>query len=364
MAGDTPAVAMPPRASARDSADLALLARAPLLRDLRPEQLAALAAAADVRRIEREKPLTTAGSPAPGLIVIRSGRVRRAGVELGPGSCFDELAALDLRIASETAVALDDVEYLVLPTRAVLAAVRADPELGVALLRETTRHLVPPGEGDVDQLTRYALDLAETFREGERRQAALRQSIMGIVRALVALAESKDPSSAGHAGRTARTARALARTLGDSEEQVGHAALGGLLHDVGMIAVDAGVLAKSGALTADEQAKIQAHPELGARIIEHVEFLRPVVPFVLYHHERHDGSGYPRGMGGREIPRAGRLMGAVEVCENLRPKFARDGVSGHRRLMAELRLQGGRQLDREIVVALCDVLEAEEHAAG
>jgi HD-GYP domain-containing protein (c-di-GMP phosphodiesterase class II) len=353
-----------PRASGRDGADAALLGRVPLLRDLRPSQLVALAAAADVRRIERGRPLCTAGSPSPGLIAIRAGRVLRGGLELGPGDWFDELEAFDLRMATETAVALDDVECLVLPTRAVHEAVRADPDLGIALLRETTRHLVPPGEEDAEQLMRYASDLRESFREGERRQAALRQSIMGTVRALVALAESKDPSSAGHAARAARTARALARALGDDDERVGHAALGGLLHDVGMIAVDAAALTRERALSPHEQAQIQAHPELGARIMENIEFLRPVIPYVLFHHERYDGRGYPRGLTGREIPREGRLLAAVEVCESLRPSFMQHGVDGRGRLIGELRNQAGRQLDREMVVALCRVLEAEERAPG
>jgi HD-GYP domain-containing protein (c-di-GMP phosphodiesterase class II) len=344
--------------AARGGADAALLGRVPLLRDLRPPQLAMLAAAADVRRVERGRPVVTAGAPAPGLVVIRSGRALRAGLELGPGDWFDQIDAFDLRMASESAVALDDVECLVLPARAVHEAVRAEPELGIALLREAARQLVSPGEEDLEQLMQYAADLRESFRESERRQAALRRSIMGTVRALVALAESKDPASAGHAGRAARTARALARALGDDDEQVGHAALGGLLHDVGMIAVDAS------AVGAEGNAQAQAHPELGARIIENIEFLRPVVPYVLCHHERYDGRGYPRGLAGRQIPREGRLMAAVELCEGLRPRCMQPGIDGRGRLIGELRLQAGRQLDREMVAALCRVLEAEEHAGG
>jgi CRP-like cAMP-binding protein len=341
--------------------DAGLLGRVPLLRDLRPALLATLAAAADARRVGRGEPLCTAGAPSPGLVVIRSGRVLRAGLELGPGDWFDQVEAFDLRMAGETAVALDDVECLVLPARAVHDAVRADPELGVALLRETTRQLIAPGEEDLEQLMQYAADLRESFRESERRQAALRQSVLGTVRALVALAESKDPAAAGHAGRAARTARALARALGDDDEQVGHAALGGLLHDVGMIAVDAAAAAGT---DAGAQARVQAHPEVGARIIENVDFLRPVVPYVLGHHERYDGRGYPRGLAGRQIPREGRLMAAVELCETLRPRLMQPGVDGRGRLIGELRRQAGRQLDREMVVALCRVLEAEEHAGG
>jgi CRP-like cAMP-binding protein len=347
------------RPRARDAADAALLGQVPLLRDLRPTQLAMLAAVADVRRVERGRPVVTAGAPAAGLVVIRSGRALRAGLELGPGDWFDQVEAFDLRMASETAVALDDVECLVLSARAVHEAVRGEPELGIALLRGTTRQLVSPGDEDVEQLMQYAADLRESFRESERRQAALRQSIMGTVRALVALAESKDPSAAGHAGRAARTARALARALGDDDEQVGHAALGGLLHDVGMIACEA-----SGA-GAEADARRQAHPEVGARIIENIEFLRPVVPYVLRHHERYDGRGYPGGLAGRQIPREGRLMAAVELCESLRPRFMQQpGIDGRGRLIGELRQQAGRQLDREMVVALSRVLEAEEHAGG
>ncbi|HEV8634250.1 MAG TPA: HD domain-containing phosphohydrolase [Chloroflexota bacterium] len=345
-------------AAARSGDDAALLARVPLFANLRAAHLSALVAACQAVRVPGGEVLCTAGRPSPGLVVLRRGRALRAGAELGAGDWFDETDALDVRLAQHTVTAAEEVECLVLPARALHGALRADPELGVALVREISRHVVPSGD-DAGQLLRYAEDLRETFREGERRQEALKLSVMGAVRALVALGESKDPRSAGHAARAARTARALARELGDDEEQVGHAAVGGLLHDLGNIALDPVVLSKPGPLSPEELAQVRSHPEIGARILEHIDFLRPVVPYVLHHHERFDGRGYPRGLSGRAIPREGRLMAAVEACETLR------AVAGPRRsppgpgaLIAELRAEAGRQLDREMVVALCRLLEA------
>jgi putative two-component system response regulator len=210
---------------------------------------------------------------------------------------------------------------------------------------------------------KYASDVRESFREGERRQEALRQSVLGAVRGLVDLSEAKHPWSRGHASRCARLARGLAIKLGWPEDDVNHAALGGLLHDVGFVVVEAAVLRKQDALAEAEQQQILQHPIVGARLIEHIDFLKPVVPFVLSHHERYDGHGYPHGLAGRSIPLPGRLMAAVELYETLR--MSKVGQTAQPRLIAQtLRGSIDSQLDRAIANALAEMVEEGDVPGG
>jgi putative nucleotidyltransferase with HDIG domain len=340
-----------------DAADL--LRKVPLFQALRPPQLAALAGAALSRRVEQGEDLAVEGRPSPGLVIVRSGRVTRGSQELAAGAWFGEADALDVRMADVTATAAEPAECLVLPARALHDVVRADPELAVALLREASRWGVVPAEAEEDttQLMRYAADLRDAFRASERREEKLRSSVLAAVRSLVALSEAKHGWTRGHAARSARTARELARALGRPDDEVGHSALGGLLHDIGYIAVDSAIFAQARQLTPADQAQIQAHPEVGARLIEHLDFLQPVVPYVLHHHERIDGRGYPRGLGGRSIPLQGRLMAAVEALESLR-SLPQGPPLNRPALIRELRGQIDVQLDRKITITLCDLLNS------
>jgi HD-GYP domain-containing protein (c-di-GMP phosphodiesterase class II) len=110
--------------------------------------------------------------------------------------------------------------------------------------------------------------------------------------------EARDPYLRGHSTRVTLFAEGLARLLGWRERDLEALRLGGSLHDVGKIAVNASVLRKPGPLTQEELAQIRTHPVAGARLIEGVVELRRALPYVLHHHERWDGTGYPHGSAG------------------------------------------------------------------
>jgi putative nucleotidyltransferase with HDIG domain len=120
--------------------------------------------------------------------------------------------------------------------------------------------------------------------------------------------EARDPYLHGHSTRVTALAESLARVLGWRPAQLETLRLGGSLHDVGKIAIDARILRKPGALTEAERTQIRTHPVAGARLIRGVDDLRPARPYVLYHHERWDGEGYPARRAGERIPLEGRIL--------------------------------------------------------
>ena len=110
-------------------------------------------------------------------------------------------------------------------------------------------------------------------------------------------------------------AESLARLLGWRGSRLEALQLGGSLHDVGKISVDASVLCKPGPLTEEELEQIRRHPVTGARLVESFEDFEAALPYVLHHHERWDGFGYPHGLSGERIPLEARLLGVADAFD-------------------------------------------------
>jgi HD-GYP domain-containing protein (c-di-GMP phosphodiesterase class II) len=137
-----------------------------------------------------------------------------------------------------------------------------------------------------------------------------------------------DPELGGHAARVGTFADTIARRLGWSDGQLDDIRLGAALHDVGKIAVKQEILRKPGALEPEEIAQIRAHPVEGAWLIAGVRSLVRALPYVLFHHERWDGGGYPTHRAGTEIPLEGRILAvadAFDAMTSVRPY--RDSLS-------------------------------------
>ncbi|HNR35604.1 MAG TPA: FHA domain-containing protein [Candidatus Hydrogenedentes bacterium] len=170
--------------------------------------------------------------------------------------------------------------------------------------------------------------------------------------------EMRDHYTVGHTWRVTNFALEIMRGLGWTEEQLKQGEMGGVLHDVGKIAVDDAILRKPGKLTDEEYAKMKIHPERGATYLRDIEFLKPLVPYCLYHHERYDGKGYPFGLAGKDIPLEGRLIAVADTFDamtsnrpyrkGLDPQIAID----------ELLKGRGTQFDPECVDALVEAYHA------
>jgi putative nucleotidyltransferase with HDIG domain len=143
----------------------------------------------------------------------------------------------------------------------------------------------------------------------------LKETYIATVEALANAIEARDSYTRGHTERVYLLSRAIAEELGWAEEQLGDLKIGALLHDIGKIGVPDAILNKPGPLTPAELEIMKNHPVAGARMVESIVFLKPAIPYILHHHERHDGKGYPHGLAGDEIPLPGRLLAVVDTID-------------------------------------------------
>ena len=169
-----------------------------------------------------------------------------------------------------------------------------------------------PIAGPEVERMQYVASLISTQSSNARIYADLKELLFGIIRALTAAIDAKDPYTSGHSERVARIAVRLAEELGMPPQKRSDLYLAGLLHDIGKIGIDDEVLKKSGPLTRDEYRKIQEHVEIGVTILKDLKKLRHILPGVRHHHESLDGSGYPDRLEGDQIPLEARILAVAD----------------------------------------------------
>lgn len=171
--------------------------------------------------------------------------------------------------------------------------------------------------------------------------------------------ELRSGEDRGHGARVGACCRILSMRLGADEEQACRMALAGQLHDVGKLAVPAALLLKAGPLTACERRAVEEHAELGHRLLSATRHavLRLAALIAYTHHERYDGSGYPRGLAGWAIPLEGRIAAVADVFDALTSTRPYRPALSTAQAVALLRREAGRGLDPGVVEALLASLD-------
>lgn len=197
---------------------------------------------------------------------------------------------------------------------------------------------------DLDLLSAISTQIALLI-EHKRFFDDLKELLISTVRVLISVLEAKDLYTSGHSQRVTECALAIAEELGLSKVEKSNLELAGLLHDIGKIEIPKEILSKPAKLTGEEYDQIKTHSIKGIEILKHIKQLSETIPTILYHHERYDGSGYPKGLKGDKIPLLSRILALADVFDAMtsarpyRPAMPREQTA------EEIRKGSGKDFD-------------------
>ncbi|MET9961278.1 HD-GYP domain-containing protein [Streptomyces sp. NPDC006326] len=190
------------------------------------------------------------------------------------------------------------------------------------------------------------------FAQYHREHAAHRATI----RALVQAVDLKDRYTRGHSERVGQASAMIARELGMGEDRLEVVRIAGILHDVGKLGVPTRLLRKDGPLTPEERRIIELHPEYGHEMVRGIGFLGEARAAILHHHERVDGSGYPYGLTGEQIPELARVVAVADAFDAMTSTRSYSRARPVPTALAELERCAGAQFDPAMVHALVDAV--------
>jgi putative nucleotidyltransferase with HDIG domain len=202
-----------------------------------------------------------------------------------------------------------------------------------------------------------ALDNAGMFYSLQRSNVDLAlaydDTLTGWSRAL----DLRDKETEGHSQRVTEMTVRLARRMGVDDSEIVHIRRGALLHDIGKMAIPDSILHKPGSLSGDEWEIMKKHPVYAYEMLSPIAFLKPALDIPYCHHEKWDGSGYPRGLKGEQIPLAARVFAVVDVWDALRSDRPYRKARPREMVYAYVREQSGKHFDPRVVEAFVELME-------
>jgi putative nucleotidyltransferase with HDIG domain len=211
-------------------------------------------------------------------------------------------------------------------------------------------------EQQVEAYRRHLEDMV--VERTEQLQTALRQiegSYADTLQALGAAIDLRDSETAGHSERVCGYSLAIARPMGWSDKLLGSLARGAYLHDIGKLGVPDSILLKPGPLTPDERALMQQHVQIGFELVRGIPFLADAAEIILTHHERHDGSGYPRGLKAEEILLGARIFAVADSFDAITSDRPYRRASPFAAGRDTIRREAGRLFDPEVVAVFLSI---------
>ena len=292
-----------------------------------------------------------------GVLAAAGGRAARLGGEefaVVLPDCDEEAAlAVGERVRAAVAATFADFPWPV-TTSVGIAVSGPGAEDASQLLRAATRAVFGAKRLGRDRCVAYHAEALESLLGTLDDEGATREQLAAAM-LLAETLDMRDVGTARHSQTVGRYAEEIARALGLPEAHVERIRAAGVLHDIGKLGVADAVLKKPGALTDEEWAEMRRHPELGARILDHAN-LRDISAWVLAHHERIDGRGYPHGLAGDVIPLEARILAVADAYEAMTADRAYRAALGHDAAQEELRACSGTQFDPAVVEAFLAVL--------
>ena len=187
-----------------------------------------------------------------------------------------------------------------------------------------------------------------------RAGSEAKEQVLSTIYALAATVDARDHHTFGHSRRVSNYATALGQAIELPPERIAILRTAGLLHDIGKIGISDEVLNKTTLLNEEDWEPVHSHPALGVSILKHINGLAACLPGIQYHHERYDGTGYPSGLNGDNIPLDARIIAIADAYEAMTsPRPYRKGKLTHKQALEELEHNAGTQFDPELVKVFC-----------
>ena len=212
-------------------------------------------------------------------------------------------------------------------------------------------------EQDLEALVSVAATTAIAI-ENVRLHRTVLNAYKSTIKALAATIDAKDPHTRGHSQRVTQYALLGAAALSLSPEESEVLEYAGILHDMGKIGIAESILTNPGPLTAEEWKIMRRHPLTGANILKEIPFLEKARKLVLHHHEKYDGSGYPDGLRGKDIPLGARLLAVADAYEAMTsPRPYRERPLSHKEALGELKRNMGTQFDPKVAMVFVNIMK-------
>ncbi len=245
-----------------------------------------------------------------------------------------------------------------MPTEHYRQLIRYAEDLGTMFSesREKDRAL----EDSKHQLLKFAEDLSETFTDLKRVHSDMQSAYLDTIHRLSLAAEYKDEDTGEHIIRMSRYSELLATRMGLSEKAVEQIRYASPMHDIGKIGIPDAILIKKGKLTDDEFSVIKTHPTIGGDILagSRSEILQVAETIARAHHEKWNGTGYPAGLAGEDIPLAGRIVAVADVFDALTSRRPYKEPFPMQKAVDILKKDSGAHFDPQVVAAFLDSLDA------
>ena len=209
---------------------------------------------------------------------------------------------------------------------------------------------------DIELLTAIGIQLG-TVMENMELFSRYQNQFIGVIKILVNVIETKDEYAFGHSSRVTQIGLAIAEELGMDRKDEETLHIAGLMHDIGKVAIPEEVLNKPDKLTEKEWDIIKKHPGMGCYLVKHLEAFEKIIEGVLHHHERFDGTGYPKGLKGNDIPLFSRIIAVADTFEAMTSDRAYRKSFSHEKTIGELLSCRGSQFDGAIVDAFISTYE-------
>jgi HD-GYP domain-containing protein (c-di-GMP phosphodiesterase class II) len=248
--------------------------------------------------------------PSINIVVVTGYRTAYSGEVANQGNISDKLLYLQKPFHRQEIIQFATALSAKWKAERQLLALHSDLEV---LVEKRTAELVQSNKLlkiEIDNRKHMQLELQHSFEN-------LKKVMDSTVQAITTTIEKRDPYTSGHQQRVADLSRIIAREIGLSDNEIEGIYIAAAIHDIGKISIPAEILSKPVKLSDIEVSLIQAHSQTGYDILKGIKFPWPIAEIVLQHHERLDGSGYPRGLAGDDILMAARIIGVADVVETM-----------------------------------------------